>query len=122
MRPGSRQWMAPTTPGRCTVCGAPLEGGDGCYWVTKPPDGVHNACRPWETEPFPFGADLEHLRRLARTVRSVWRELVRDGRWLASSARDWPLDARSRATEWLERKLRLQHHLERCIKVLGRLR
>ena len=114
--------MAPTSPGRCTVCGAPLEGGDGLYWVTEPPDGVHNRCRAWELEPFPFESDLARLRRLARVVRSTWREVVRDGRWLAAAARDWPVDARGHAAEWLERKLRLQHHLGRCLKALSRFR
>ena len=99
--------------GRCTVCGGSLVQEGGRYWITDHPDGVHEACRIWEREPFPFTADLERLRQVAVTVRRAWRAVLRDGRWLAKVEREWPADARRRAREWLTRKQRLQHHLSR---------
>jgi hypothetical protein len=105
--------MLPAASGRCTVCGAPLADGSGEYWITAHPDGVHHHCRAWHTEPFPFGGDLERLRRVALVARHAWREIVRDGRFLAAAERRWPAAAHRIASEWLERKRRLQHHLDR---------
>ncbi len=107
-QPTLRQTVGPPTDCRCVVCGAPLSGR---YWITAHPHGVHQECRAWEAEPFPFEDDITRLRRVARAVQRVWRQIVRDGRWLASVRRDWPGKARRLASEWLERKDRLEHHL-----------
>jgi hypothetical protein len=97
--------------GQCTVCGQPLLARRG-YWITKHPDGVHQDCRPWERESFPFRRDLQRLRLIARAAMRTWRGVVRDGTWLADAEHNWPARARERAREWLERKRRLEHQLQ----------
>ena len=119
MRPGSSDWLTAAPHGRCIVCGQPLRSTGGRYWIVEHPDGVHEGCRRWEREPFPFNADLQHLRSLARLVRRAWRLVVRDGRWLASASRRWPRGARHVAREWHDRKSRLEHHLARLKDRLG---
>ena len=93
------------------VCGQPLID-KRQYWITRHPDGVHQACRAWERERFPFGRDLQRLRVMASAAIRAWREVVRDGKWLAAAERGWPTKAREHARAWLERKRRLEHHLE----------
>jgi hypothetical protein len=105
--------------GRCAVCGKRLTDGDQRYWITEHPDGVHQDCRQWHLEPFPFANDLERMRFVAQAARRAWREVVRDGRWLRRMQRNWPANAKRLADEWLERKVRLQHHIA---KVRDRLR
>jgi len=105
-------------PGHCLVCGEPLVGDGQLYWITEHPNGVHHHCRAWETERYPFDRDLDHLRYLARMLVRAWREIVRDGRWLARVRRGWPADARRNATEWTERRARLELHLSRLTERL----
>ena len=113
VRNRSSRWAHPSERGRCTVCGANLTEGGDRYWITTHPDGVHQRCRQWHLEPFPFANDLERLRFVARATMRAWRAVVRDGRWLSGLQREWPANAKRLSAEWLERKQRLQHHLSR---------
>lgn len=111
MRDSSPRWARPSERGRCVVCGRPLADGAERYWITAHPDGVHQRCRRWSLEPFPFANDLERLRFVARAAMGVWREVVRDGRFLKQAHGRWPANADALAEEWLKRKQRLQHQL-----------
>lgn len=99
------------------MCGKPL---DDKYWVIEHPRAVHQHCRRWELERFPFEGDLQWMRRIARVLRRAFREVVKDGRWLAEAERNWPNAARVLAGEWHERKQRLEHHLAKLGDRLGR--
>jgi hypothetical protein len=120
MRPGSSDWLTSPPRGRCTVCGEPLRFGGGRYWITDHPDGVHEACRAWEQEPFPFSEDLRELRGVARLLRHAWHQVLIEGRWLRRMRARWPTDARRVVGAWFVRKTRLQHHLSRVRERLGR--
>lgn len=99
------------------MCGEPLAT-QPTYWVTAHPDGVHDGCRAWHEEGFPFAADLARLRVLVRALARLRETLVDDGRWLARVEKEWPgragvarTRAREWAQEWAHRKEAVQHRL-----------
>jgi len=120
MRPGASHWLTSPPSGRCTVCGQSLRHAGKRYWITAHPDGVHEDCRAWEEEPFPFGDDLRELRWVARSLRFAWGRVLVEGRWLSQARRSWPAGARRVVGAWFVRKSRLQHHLSRVRDRLGR--
>jgi len=101
----------------CVVCGPPLDGHEPFYITTPPNAGVHETCRNWAKEKFPFAPQLNALRDFARELAGLQRDMVRVGKQLALWQRQWPegaLDAvpkgRVQLQQLRERIKRLADH------------
>ena len=108
-----KSWSGPTqSPPVCLECGEQLNTQDS-YWVTAYPNGVHDGCRRWEAEPFPFGGNLERVQFVASSLRRTAKLVISNGVWLAGVRRAWPKDARQLTREWAARKATLRLELAR---------
>jgi hypothetical protein len=82
---------------RCAVCDGPL--GTEPYWIVEYPRAIHERCRDWSAEPWPYRGELEGLRKLVRRLRLLTRDAVATGKALAALEREWPKNgARGLAT------------------------
>ena len=94
---------------RCVRCGDLL--GD-TYWITRYPDGAHEACVDWSNRPFPFERHATALARapevtrpdlLHRAARALWALeprwpdealwVLERGRIIIAAARRFTVDA-----------------------------
>lgn len=84
---------SPATSRPCVVCGRVLVSP---WWVLpgRYPDGVHEACRDWSGEAFPWTRQVQGLRRLWRATRGEERAaLGRIGVDLVALEERWPGEA-----------------------------
>lgn len=95
-----RAQLRPPEGGRCDVCGGPL--GSDVWYVTTLPNGIHEHCRDWSEQPFPYARDVEGLRRLHARLRITLRVVEETGRWLAQAQRRWPHGAQETVNEGRE--------------------
>lgn len=113
-----RDGLEQPRPGRCLVCGEPLDSRQP-FWVTDPPDGEHHGCRDWSRLPFPYDHELAHLRALARFYLRGYRDVVELGRWLAEVRRTWPRGGGAALAQYRARKTALISRLERMRRPKG---
>lgn len=73
------------------VCGRPLDGTEP-WWMTEPSRGEHESCRDGSKHSFPYARHLWALRKTARRLAVLYREVVRVGTLLARWERQWPKD------------------------------
>jgi hypothetical protein len=95
---------------RCSVCNEPCQPWAERCWN----DGdrlVHERCKNWNGAPFPFGWELDRLRRVSRTLRRAQRAVDAAGMWLATMERHWPEAAVARLASWAEMRDRLREEL-----------
>lgn len=84
---------SPATSRPCVVCGRVLSSP---WWVLprRYPDGVHETCRDWSGEGFPWARQVDGLRRLWRESRGDDRvALGRIGVALVALEQRWPSEA-----------------------------
>lgn len=106
--------------GRCLLCNRPL--GADPHFITELPDGEHSSCREITLTgaAFPFDAQIDRLRRLARMLKNQLAMVVETGKWIVTIKSQWPKTRGAFEIHRVERIRKLKSGLTILHAELGR--